>query len=239
MLSGVNRAALRFVTVLTRLRLDLIQSLWLGKRSDARDYAFAKFYTDIGKPTIHKSCTLKPNIKTRGLGVHFARFEEDTPVPRLVAQADGVTLKLGPGSGNQLPRFNPQSITRLYGLEPNTNFIKVLRTRIQHYPNLARSYVLVNASIEDQAALNLYGILEGSLDSVVCMQVLCLVHDPAAAARQIYKLLKPGGQLLFWEHQRSQDTIIRLMQSRSEHDGLSHHELTLRRSIESFIVPTY
>lgn len=104
MLSGVSRAALFSVTVLTRLRPDLLQSLWLGNRSNARDYAFAKFYTDIGMPTIQKSCTLIPNIKTRGLGVHFARFEEDTPVPHLVAQANGVTLELRPGSGNQLPR---------------------------------------------------------------------------------------------------------------------------------------
>ena len=44
---------------------------------------------------------------------------------------------------------------------------------------------------------------DASIDSVVCNLVLCTALDPAGALREIARVLRPGGQLLFVEHVRA------------------------------------
>ena len=39
-----------------------------------------------------------------------------------------------------------------------------------------------------------------SFDAVVCSLVLCSVHDPEQVVRQLYSLLRPGGELRYLEH---------------------------------------
>ncbi|TIA60424.1 hypothetical protein D6C77_04170, partial [Aureobasidium pullulans] len=98
-------------------------------------------------------------------------------------------------------------------------------------------YIVINAALEDQDVLTAYGIVEGSVDTVVCMQVLCSVPDARAAAKRIWKLLKPGGQLVYWEHQGSSDGVTRWVQS---HWNLIRKPLTggchLDRDIEDAIM---
>lgn len=148
-------------------------------------------------------------------GHHFARFEEAcTPVPRLVGMASGRILELGPGSGNQLSRFNLSSATRIYGIEPNEELCKLLRGEVIDKHGIADVYVLIQAALEDEETLKSWGINAGSVDTIVCMQVLCSVVDARAAARIIHRPLKPGGQLIFWEHVESNDTLTRLVQSK-------------------------
>jgi 2-polyprenyl-3-methyl-5-hydroxy-6-metoxy-1,4-benzoquinol methylase len=50
--------------------------------------------------------------------------------------------------------------------------------------------------------------VEANVDTIVCMQVLCSVPSPSGAAKQMHRLLNPGGQLLFWEHQVSRDALM-------------------------------
>ncbi|TIA39707.1 hypothetical protein D6C78_03091, partial [Aureobasidium pullulans] len=143
---------------------------------------------------------------------HFARFEEEqTPVPRLIGSAKGVVLELGPGSGNQIPRFNTGSVARIYGIEPNANFIPSLSAKAKDH-GLDGKYIVINAALEDEEMLATHRIVDGSVDTVVCMQVLCSVPDVDAAAKRIWRLLKPGGQLVYWEHQGSSDGVTRFVQ---------------------------
>ena len=39
-----------------------------------------------------------------------------------------------------------------------------------------------------------------SCDAVVCSLTLCSVVDPARAVAEIKRVLRPGGQFVFWEH---------------------------------------
>jgi SAM-dependent methyltransferase len=127
--------------------------------------------------------------------------------------ANGIVLGLGPGSGNQFPRFNRSSISRIYGIEPNEPLFHQLRDETIERHGLGDIYVPINAALEDSKLLEeTWNLGDGSIDSVVCMQVLCSVSNPDSAAKQIYRLLKPGGQLLFWEHTASQDLVTRQVQ---------------------------
>ncbi|KAK5999973.1 hypothetical protein QM012_005061 [Aureobasidium pullulans] len=172
---------------------DLLRCFFSGNFLGARKHAFAIWYTTLGH--------------------HFARFEEEcTPVPHLVAQAMGVTLELGPGSGNQLSRLDTDRITKIYGIEPNVHFRSVLKTKLDELPDLSDKYTIVTAELEDEHTLQQCGIKPGTVDTVLCMQVLCSVKDSNVAAKQIYRLLKPGGRFLYWEHCRSADSITSMVQ---------------------------
>ncbi|KAF2719670.1 S-adenosyl-L-methionine-dependent methyltransferase [Polychaeton citri CBS 116435] len=139
-------------------------------------------------------------------------MEQGSAVPRLVHLANGVTLEVGPGSGVQFPRFDRDKISKIYGIEPNKHLCDLMSQKVIQQNNLDDIYTLINGSLEDSQLLELNGVTAGTIDSVVCMQVLCSVPDPARAAKLIYKLLKPGGQLLFWEHEAHRDRFTRVVQ---------------------------
>jgi ubiquinone/menaquinone biosynthesis C-methylase UbiE len=50
---------------------------------------------------------------------------------------------------------------------------------------------------------------DGAVDAAVVMGLLCSVADPAAALRELRRVLRPGGELRFWEHVRSKNVLFR------------------------------
>jgi 2-polyprenyl-3-methyl-5-hydroxy-6-metoxy-1,4-benzoquinol methylase len=50
------------------------------------------------------------------------------------------------------------------------------------------------------------------MDTVLSIQVLCSVGDVKSVMREVWKLLKPGGIFVFWEHTRNKDTITAIAQ---------------------------
>lgn len=137
--------------------------------------------------------------------------ELETDVPKLVAEAHGTVLEVGPGSGNQLPRYDTSKIERIYGVEPNVNLHDALRSNIKKH-GLSDAYTIVPCGLEDLDKLREYGIKPESIDTVVSVQVLCSVPRPAALVKDLYRLLRPGGKLVVYEHVKSQDYISHSVQ---------------------------
>lgn len=106
-------------------------------------------------------------------GHNFIAFESTTPVPSLVASAHGVVVDLGPGAGNQLDNFDASRVAHIYGVEPNTAFAPAFTGRLRETPlGQDGKYTLVSCGIEDSETLARFGVVEGSVDCVVSMQVL-------------------------------------------------------------------
>lgn len=145
---------------------------------------------------------------------HFIRFEQtQTKVPELVHAASGMVLELGPGLGNQLCRFDKTAVTRIVGIENNESMAPDVDRQIKEH-GLDAIYELIISGVEDSTALERHGIVADSVDTVVSIQVLCSVPDPAAIAKELYQLLKPGGKFIFWEHHCSSDWLTAAVQSK-------------------------
>jgi ubiquinone/menaquinone biosynthesis C-methylase UbiE len=126
----------------------------------------------------------------------------------LVAEARGDTLELGAGTGWNL-RHYPPAVSRLVLVEPSAFMAAKLRERVGREA-AARAVEVVEAGGE---ALP-FG--DDEFDTVVVTLVLCTVDDPAAALREVARVLRPGGTLLFLEHVRSANPGVARWQDRLE-----------------------
>jgi SAM-dependent methyltransferase len=110
----------------------------------------------------------------------------------LVQQARGRVLEIGAGTGLNLRHYADDA--ELVLSEPDAAMADRLRRRVA---GRRRPATVVLAPAE---ALP---FADGEFDTVVSTLVLCTVPDQAAALREIRRVLRPGGQLLFMEHVRS------------------------------------
>jgi ubiquinone/menaquinone biosynthesis C-methylase UbiE len=119
------------------------------------------------------------------------RSDEATRYRRmLVPAARGLVLEVGVGSGLNLP-FYGDGVERIVGVDPSPELLQraVLRSSRSRAP-----VHLVQGSAE---ALPLK---DASVDSVVLTWVLCSIPDVGRALREMRRVLRPSGQLIFVEH---------------------------------------
>lgn len=112
---------------------------------------------------------------------------------RLLGAARGRVLEVGAGTGLNLPCYGP-AVTELVLTEP----VAPMRDRLAERARREG----VDVEIVDAAGEAL-PFPDGAFDAVVCTLVLCTVPDQEAALREIRRVLRPGGTLLFIEHVRA------------------------------------
>ena len=113
----------------------------------------------------------------------------------LLAEAGGDVLEIGGGTGANLPFYRPEAGS-LTITEPDTAMMRRLERRARQQ---APSAKILRAPAEDLP------FEDGTFDAVVSTMVLCGVSDQPRALRQLRRVLRPGGQLVFIEHVRSGD----------------------------------
>ena len=122
----------------------------------------------------------------------------------LLSRARGRTLEIGSGTGLNLPHY-PDDLDDLILAEPDAAMRSRLEKRLSRS---GRGTRLVDAPAERLP------FPDGSVDTVVSTLVLCTVDAPDAALREIARVLRPGGQLLFLEHVRSESPTLARWQDR-------------------------
>jgi ubiquinone/menaquinone biosynthesis C-methylase UbiE len=122
----------------------------------------------------------------------------------LLAEAGGDVLEIGGGTGANLPFYRPGAGS-LTVTEPDTAMMRRLQRRAGEQAPLA---TILRAPAEDLP------FEDGTFDVVVSTMVLCGVSDQPRALRQLRRVLRPGGQLLFIEHVRSGDPRLARHQDR-------------------------
>lgn len=134
-----------------------------------------------------------------------ARATDAGPLGRhraaLVAQARGVTLDLGAGTGLNLGHL-PAAVTGLHLVEPDPH----MRARLER---VAPPSAAVHAAGGEDLP-----VPDASVDTALSTLTLCSVDDPVAVAHELRRVLRPGGRLLLLEHVLSEDPRVARRQRR-------------------------
>ena len=116
-----------------------------------------------------------------------------------VPHAHGDVLEIGIGSGLNLP-FYSSEVRRLYGVEPSVELQRLARVRAA---SATTKVEFLSQSAEEALPLS-----DQSIDTVVITWTLCSIADPPSALRQMKRVLKPSGLLIFVEHGRAPDPKV-------------------------------
>ena len=123
---------------------------------------------------------------------------------RMIPLATGRVLEVGVGSGLNLP-FYGAGVRHLYALEPSPELRKMAGRRTK---GTRFAVEFLDRSAEE------IPLERGSVDTVVTTWTLCTIPDAIRALREMRRVLKPGGVLLFVEHGLAPDPGVRAWQDR-------------------------
>ncbi len=121
----------------------------------------------------------------------------------LLAGLTGRVVEVGAGNGLNFTRY-PQEVTEVVALEPERRLRQfaveaalAAPARIDVLPGRAEALPLPDASF----------------DAAVLSLVLCSVRDAPKALAEVARVLRPGGELRFYEHGRGGGRAMRYVQS--------------------------
>src|ERR1700739_4192479 len=109
---------------------------------------------------------------------------------KLLAGLSGRVIEVGAGAGANFAHY-PATVTEVLAVEPERH----LRARAQE----AAGRAPVSVEVLDGDAEDLPGA-EGAFDAGVVALVLCTVPDQARALAELFRVIRPNGELRFYEH---------------------------------------
>ncbi len=138
-------------------------------------------------------------IRATMRGRDFVPYRE-----RLVTHARGRVLEVGIGAGENL-RFYGPAVSEVIGLEPAATLAAIAR----HAAHGSKFRVEITEASAERIPLP-----AASIDTVVMAWTLCSVTNPTAALREMQRVLRPDGRLLFVEHGLARDLRVQKWQNR-------------------------
>jgi ubiquinone/menaquinone biosynthesis C-methylase UbiE len=123
---------------------------------------------------------------------------------RFVPRASGDVLEIGVGSGLNLAMYGAE-VRMLHALDPSPQLLRMAGRRA------ADARVPVRFLRGSAEAIPLGA---GAVDTVVTTWTLCVIPDPVRALREMRRVLRPDGCLIFVEHGRAPDPAVVAWQDR-------------------------
>jgi SAM-dependent methyltransferase len=108
----------------------------------------------------------------------------------LLAGLSGQVIEVGAGSGINF-RFYPPTVSHVLAVEPEPVLRNAAVENAGHAPVPVSVVSGVSGALPAEAA---------SLDAGIASLVLCSVPDPGRALAELYRVIRPGGELRFYEH---------------------------------------
>lgn len=129
---------------------------------------------------------------------------------RLLAGLSGRVVEVGAGNGMNF-RHYPLTVEEVVALEPEP----YMRTKAERAARKAPVRVRVLDGAADELPLE-----PGSVDAAVASLVMCTIPDVPGALAEMQRVLKPGGELRFLEHVRSDRPRNARIQRFSDSSGI-------------------
>jgi ubiquinone/menaquinone biosynthesis C-methylase UbiE len=139
--------------------------------------------------------------------IDFAMKNKETARLRAewIPHARGQVLEVGIGSGLNLPFYSPE-VERVYGVDPSIELGRLARQRAA-----AGS---TKVEFLSQSAGAPLAFSNASMDTVVVTWTLCSIPNAPVALREMRRVLKPTGRLIFVEHGLAPDPGVVVWQDR-------------------------
>jgi SAM-dependent methyltransferase len=135
-----------------------------------------------------------PDIKNRFFSRMWVRMKDPEETVgfrrRNLAGLSGKVIELGAGDGRNFALY-PATVTEVLAVEPEP----YLREHAEAAAGEAPVPVTVMPGVADRLPAD-----DASFDAGVASLVLCTVPDQAAALAELRRVIKPGGELHFFEH---------------------------------------
>ncbi|MGH9119675.1 MAG: class I SAM-dependent methyltransferase [Acidimicrobiales bacterium] len=116
---------------------------------------------------------------------------------RLLAGLEGRVVEVGAGTGNNFAHY-PDAVTQVVAVEPEANLRAMASAAARAAPVPVQ---MLAAFAEDLPAP------DGSMDAAVVAGVLCRVPDQARVLAELRRVLRPRGQLRFYEHVAARNAV--------------------------------
>jgi ubiquinone/menaquinone biosynthesis C-methylase UbiE len=123
---------------------------------------------------------------------------------RVAGAAEGRILDVGIGSGLNLP-FYARQAQEIFGLDPLPRLLARTQSNAQH---MQIPIYLLEGSAER------IPLADRSMDTIVMTWTGCSIPEVGTALREMRRVLKPGGRLLFVEHGRAPEPAVARWQDR-------------------------
>jgi ubiquinone/menaquinone biosynthesis C-methylase UbiE len=120
----------------------------------------------------------------------------------LLTGLSGRVIEVGAGAGSNFGHY-PATVEKVVAVEPEP----YLRERARVAAASAEVPIEVVDGVADELPAG-----DASFDAAVACLVLCTVPDQGRALAEMRRVLRPGGELRFYEHIRSDRTAVALSQ---------------------------
>lgn len=119
--------------------------------------------------------------------------------------AEGKILEVGIGSGLNLPFYNKSKIVELWGIDPSEE-LNVMAKKVAKKEGLDVNFI--SSSAEDIPLPDNY------FDTVLITYTMCTIPEVIEANKEMLRVLKPEGRLIFCEHGLAPDPKVAKWQHR-------------------------
>ena len=124
---------------------------------------------------------------------------------KVVPLCKGIVLEIGSGSGLNFPYYKTNKVKKIFALEPDKEMIELARQETK------KSSIEITFLQEYAERISLK---DNSVDTILLTYSLCTIPDPISALKEMKRVLRSNGCLVYCEHGMAPESSIRKWQNR-------------------------